>query len=716
MSYLALYREWRPRTFDEVVEQKHAVFALRQAVISRQIGHAYLFSGTRGTGKTTLAKIFSRAINCLNPQDGNPCNQCEICRGVLDGSLLDVVEMDAASNNSVDNIRRITDEVNFMPSKAKYKVYIIDEVHMLTPGAFNALLKTLEEPPAHAVFILATTEPHRIPATILSRCQRYDFRRIPVESISARLAEIAKSDGITIDASGLETIAAFADGALRDAISLLDQAKMSCAGTISRDDILALAGLAKDDALLELAEALIQSDASKVLDLVDQLVMAGRDLARLIPDLAMLFRNLLICQVSNRPEKLVQTTAEGLATMRQLAVLATQQQLLSWIRGLSSLLTDLRWAADTRTVLEVGLLRLMTEDLPRTAVASAKPAKATATIAPSTPKAAVAPTVSNPAVAKPAEQAPAPVPATAPSPVPAPAPLASPAPAAKPAPKPVEPPVPDEPPFPEEPPTYGEPVSPDDLPLPDEPPFPEEPPQGDVPQQNDETFFLANPQPAVAVQPVAAPAAIPAASPDSGDREIPDSPASQSGAVLFDGTGLWQKVLNHLSDNGQMTLFLFGRTARAEQTGDHVLRLSFGKNEKVHFDELRSAAAQKILRESLQAITGQVFELQVQIESAPGAGATPAGAGKTQARGGMTEAAPAEFSSAKAEPGSSSGEAGRTSAGTGSPFDEPSASRDGKGSGKDGQAMATAEEPQPEWITKLQATADTFGIPITMED
>jgi len=253
-------------------------------VISRQIAHAYLFSGTRGTGKTTLAKIFSRAINCLNPQDGNPCNQCEICRGVLDGSLLDVVEMDAASNNSVDNIRRITDEVNFMPSKARYKVYIIDEVHMLTPGAFNALLKTLEEPPAHAVFILATTEPHRIPATILSRCQRYDFRRIPVESITARLREIATADGITIDASGLGTIASFADGALRDAISLLDQARMSCQGTISRDDILALAGLTKDDALLELADALIGGAAAATLDLVDKLVMAGRDMARLIPD------------------------------------------------------------------------------------------------------------------------------------------------------------------------------------------------------------------------------------------------------------------------------------------------------------------------------------------------------------------------------------------------------------------------------------------------
>lgn len=664
MSYLALYREWRPRTFDEVVEQKHAVFALRQAVISRQIGHAYLFSGTRGTGKTTLAKIFSRAINCLDPQDGNPCNQCEICRGVLDGSLLDVVEMDAASNNSVDNIRRITDEVNFMPSKAKFKVYIIDEVHMLTPGAFNALLKTLEEPPAHAVFILATTEPHRIPATILSRCQRYDFRRIPVESITTRLAEIAKADGITIDTSGLETIAAFSDGALRDAISLLDQAKMSCAGPISRDDILALAGLAKDDALLELAHALIRRDASSVLDLVDQLVMAGRDLARLIPDLALLFRNLLICQVSDRPEKLVQTTAEGLAMMRQLAALATQQQLLAWIRGLSSMLTDLRWATDTRTVLEVGLMRLMAEGQ--------------TDFTPSSPAVLAHP---KPIAAKPASTPPAiPVPAIKPVPesdiksAPTPVIKPDPAPVIKPVSVPAEPPIPDEPPFPDEPPASDEPSSPDEMPLPDEPPFPDEPPQADEP------FFLGADNNTVAevlpaspfVDPFGTsgrPAVVPSAESAPSASTAPDEPADGPGAgpAFYDGTALWQKVLARLIDTGQMTLYLFGQKAKVDQTDAHVLRIAFAKTEKVHFDELRSAASQKILRECLQVITGQIFELHVMIEGSPDAGA--------------------------------------------------SLSRTGMGTTASSLSGAASNVPQqPEWMTKLQTTADTFGIPITMED
>jgi DNA polymerase III subunit gamma/tau len=650
MSYLALYREWRPRTFDEVVEQKHAVFALRQAVISRQIGHAYLFSGTRGTGKTTLAKIFSRAINCLDPQDGNPCNKCEICRGVLDGSLLDVVEMDAASNNSVDNVRRITDEVNFMPSKAKYKVYIIDEVHMLTPGAFNALLKTLEEPPAHAVFILATTEPHRIPATILSRCQRYDFRRIPVESITARLAEIAKADGITIDASGLETIAAFADGALRDAISLLDQAKMSCAGTISRDDILALAGLAKDDALLELAHALILRDASPVLDLVDQLVMAGRDLARLIPDLAMLFRNLLICQVSNRPEKLVQATAEGLSMMRQLATQATQHQLLAWIRGLSSLLTDLRWAADTRTVLEVGLLRLMTEGQTEFASPVATSA-ATSTVLPARSAVNTAPVVAKPAPAQP-------VPAVVP----------------------VEPPIPDEPPFPDEPPAFEEPAMPDDQPLPDEPSYPNEP----LPIE--EPYFPGQaPVPSLSTDHSAPSAVSPFTAPPFDDPfSAKVQPATPAASANYDGTALWQKVLHHLSDAGQMTLFLFGRTARAEQTSDHVLDLSFAKNEKVHYDELRSNTSQKILRESLQAITGQVFELHFQIEGAPGSSGS-GGSGGT----------------------SGSDKASRSTASPGQGQNQGNA---------DNAGLASDGPRQPDWITKLQTTADTFGIPITMED
>lgn len=358
MAHLALYREWRPKTFDEVVEQKHAVYALRQSVISGQIAHAYLFSGTRGTGKTTMAKIFSRAINCLQPQNGNPCNECAICRSSLDGSLLDIVEMDAASNNSVDNIRRICDEVVYMPSQARYKVYIIDEVHMLSMGAFNALLKTLEEPPAHAVFILATTEPHRIPATILSRCQRYDFRRIPVESMALRLTEIAGADGIDITPEALQTIATLADGALRDAISLLDQARASVPGQIDRDQVLELAGVVQDDFLEQVATAMLNGQVPELLALIEQLVMAGRDLARFITDLAQHFRNILVCQVSSDPKLLVRVTSATLADMRQLAGTVSSTRLIDYIRGLSSLLSDLRWAADGRTVLEIGLIRL----------------------------------------------------------------------------------------------------------------------------------------------------------------------------------------------------------------------------------------------------------------------------------------------------------------------------------------------------------------------
>lgn len=633
MSFLALYREWRPRTFDEVVEQKHAVFALRQAVISRQIAHAYLFSGTRGTGKTTLAKIFSRAINCQNPQDGNPCNQCEICRGVLDGSLLDVVEMDAASNNSVDNIRRITDEVNFMPAKAPYKVYIIDEVHMLTPGAFNALLKTLEEPPAHAVFILATTEPHRIPATILSRCQRYDFRRIPVESIAARLREIATADGITIDASGLETIAAFADGALRDAISLLDQARMSCQGTISRDDILALAGLTKDDALLELADALIRGDAAATLDLVDKLVMAGRDMARLIPDLAQLFRNLLVCQVSDRPERLIQTTADSLVQMNRLAQIASQAQLMAWIKGLSSLSGDLRWAADTRTILEVGLLRLVSE----TSMGDALPL-ATRELRQARPVAPAAVSATAPAPAPAAPAAPAASPA-APRPAPAPAvPVAPASPAPAPAPL-EEPPPPQEPPLLEDEPVLAsEPV------LPVAPDRTEEPPQRPAAPEPEEAWAMATE--AEDYPPFGD------ENPGAADDTSPDTPAAQP----LDAATLWQQVLGRLGDTGQMTLFLFGRVAQARLAAATTLQLEFARKDQVHYDEFRSAASLKILRDILQGLTGQVFEVDVVLEGQ----ATPK------------------------KPGLA---------------DDPSSG-----------------DSQPGWISKLQQTAETFGIPMTMED
>jgi len=342
MEHIALYRQFRPMTFDEVVEQEHAVSALRQSIISGQIAHAYLFSGTRGTGKTTIAKIFSRAINCLSPQDGNPCNQCEICKGILDGTLMDVIEMDAASNNSVDNIRRICDEVLFMPSRAKYKVYIVDEVHMLSAGAFNALLKTLEEPPAHAVFILATTEPHRIPATIISRCQRYDFRRIPIDSIISRLRKVSEASGIRIDDEALLTIAGLSDGALRDAISLLDQVSSDSTKSVTRDDIIRMTGVVDDAFLLAMADAILSTDSSTILALCEKLIMDGRDVLRFSLDLAHYFRDLLVISVSENPEILVRASTDSLSGMRTLSSRTSAQALLLTISKLSAMISDLK--------------------------------------------------------------------------------------------------------------------------------------------------------------------------------------------------------------------------------------------------------------------------------------------------------------------------------------------------------------------------------------
>ena len=285
MSYIALYRKWRPLVFEEVVEQKHVIEALKNSVKMQRISHAYLFCGTRGTGKTTVARIFSRAINCLSPKDGNPCNECEICKGILNGSILDVIEIDAASNNSVDDIRNIRDEVVYAPSRAKYKVYIIDEVHMLSTGAFNALLKTLEEPPSHAVFFLATTEPHKLPSTILSRCQRFDFRRISAEGVAQRLTDISQASGVSIDKEAALLIAKISEGALRDAITLLDQCMARGKENITRDDVINIAGLVNLDFTSQLVDALIKRDVNAVIKLVDELVMSGKDIAAFVSDL-----------------------------------------------------------------------------------------------------------------------------------------------------------------------------------------------------------------------------------------------------------------------------------------------------------------------------------------------------------------------------------------------------------------------------------------------
>ncbi|MBR5937880.1 MAG: DNA polymerase III subunit gamma/tau [Clostridiales bacterium] len=359
MEHVALYRLYRPMNFDEIVEQEHAVSALRQSVISGKIGHAYLFCGTRGTGKTSIAKVFSRAINCLHPVNGNPCNECEICKGVIDGSLLDVIEMDAASNNSVDNIRRICDEVMFMPAKAKYKVYIIDEVHMLSTGAFNALLKTLEEPPAHAVFLLATTEPHRIPATILSRCQRYDFRRISNESIVKRLSHIAEKQNIAIESDALSAIATIGDGALRDSVSLLDQVSTTSNGkTITRDDILRITGIVDEAFLNRFATAILEGRAADLLPLCRELFMDGRDLIRFTLDLTQYFRNILVTQVSSNPQSLIESTSAAIAAMKALGQRTDSTVILFFISRLSDLVNELKWSPSPRTSFEITMLRL----------------------------------------------------------------------------------------------------------------------------------------------------------------------------------------------------------------------------------------------------------------------------------------------------------------------------------------------------------------------
>lgn len=358
MSYIALYRKWRPSVFEDVVEQQHVVKTLRYSVSSGRIAHAYLFCGTRGTGKTTMAHILSRAINCLNPNNGDPCNKCEACTEILSGSSMDVLEMDAASNNSVDNVREIRDEVIYAPSRTRYKVYIIDEVHMLSTGAFNALLKTLEEPPAHVVFILATTEPHKLPATILSRCQRFDFRRISVESIVGRLTEITESSGITLEKDAARLIAKMSDGALRDAISLLDQCISLGKPVITYNDVLTVIGIVTDTFIAALADDILKRDVNGILASVDRLVMDGKDIAHFTSDLVHYFRNLLICKVTSEPGEILDLSAEAIGVMKEQCHETSREEVIAIIKELSSLEASLKWVTNARIMLEVTLVNL----------------------------------------------------------------------------------------------------------------------------------------------------------------------------------------------------------------------------------------------------------------------------------------------------------------------------------------------------------------------
>lgn len=364
-EHQALYRQWRPMTFHEVCGQDAITSTLKQAVINQDISHAYLFAGTRGTGKTSLAKIFSRAINCLQPEAGEPCNQCSVCQAILQEQTLDVTEMDAASNNSVDNIRRLIDEVPFLPSLTKYKVYIIDEVHMLSTSAFNALLKTLEEPPQHVVFILATTEINKIPATILSRCQRFNFRRLDNQSILAHLTQIAQSLNIQPEPACLQLITRLADGSMRDAISLLDQAKTA----IQADHILRLSALERllgktDSAfVLNCLQALMQNQAVELTRLIESLAQSGLDYGRFLTDLAYDFRQLLLIKLSPSvtAADFPDLNADDFQALKIMSANLTLSSCLRRIQALNTLINNLHYSFQPRLTLEIGLLSLLDE-------------------------------------------------------------------------------------------------------------------------------------------------------------------------------------------------------------------------------------------------------------------------------------------------------------------------------------------------------------------
>lgn len=354
MAYTALYRKFRPATFSEMVGQEAITRTLKNQIIAGRVGHAYLFSGGRGTGKTSSAKILARAINCLNPKDGEPCNECEICKGILSGSLTDVVEMDAASNNSVEDIRSIREEVNFLPTLAKYRVYIIDEVHMLSTGAFNALLKTLEEPPEHVKFILATTEPQKLPATILSRCQRFDFKRIPNSDIIKRLKVICSQSNIEITEEAMQMIAVLSEGAMRDSISILERCVQDGENQITEEKIRELVGIPKLTYIYKLSKGILEYDVEQAIGAMDAVLEEGKDLNNFLWETVKYLKDLLLLKTGagdilyNEQEK---------QQMLELSEKASKDRLLKLIYALSDLENDMKWSSQKSILFQVGIMK-----------------------------------------------------------------------------------------------------------------------------------------------------------------------------------------------------------------------------------------------------------------------------------------------------------------------------------------------------------------------
>ena len=365
--YQALYRKWRPMIFEDVVGQEHISETLRNSVRNGRIAHAYLFCGTRGTGKTTCAKILSRAVNCENPQNGNPCNECPTCRGIMDGSIMDVYEMDAASNRGVGDIRQIREEVDYAPANCKYKVYIIDEAHMITNEGFNALLKTLEEPPEYVIFVLATTEPNKILPTILSRCQRFDFRRIGVDDISQRINKICDAENIAITPDASELISELADGSMRDGLSILEQCTASFSGEIKKDTVSEIVGIVNDEVLFDLADFIANEDTLSCLKAADAFLNKGKEVSSFFDDLIAHFRNLMFCKATDKPQEIIERSGEKIEKYKAQAEKFSVERLLYSITTLCEYLAQAKWIANPKISVEMALLKLAKPQLSESA-------------------------------------------------------------------------------------------------------------------------------------------------------------------------------------------------------------------------------------------------------------------------------------------------------------------------------------------------------------
>ena len=359
MSYTALYRKFRPSTFEDVKGQDHIVTTLKNQIRADRIGHAYLFCGTRGTGKTTIAKILARSVNCEHPVDGSPCGECESCRSIASGRSMNVVEIDAASNNGVENIREIREQVQYPPTEGRYRVYIIDEVHMLSTGAFNALLKTLEEPPTYVIFILATTEANKIPVTILSRCQRYDFRRITIDTIAARLSELMEKEGVDVEEKAIRYVAKAGDGSMRDALSLLDQCIAFYLGQkLTYDKVLEVLGTVDTEIFSQMLRTILAGDVTGSIRTLETLLNRGKELGQFVTDFTWYLRNLLLVKSADETEELLDVSTENLKLLKEESTMVDDETLIHYIRVLSELSGQLRYAAQQRVLVEVALVKL----------------------------------------------------------------------------------------------------------------------------------------------------------------------------------------------------------------------------------------------------------------------------------------------------------------------------------------------------------------------